>query len=416
MEYLEKYDVIVCGGGPAGTSAAIRAARNGAKVLLIERQGSLGGTWTVGLMTWLMDVQNKHGILDEIAEKLCNKGSRYQTDKKDFSFFPEDMKNVLEEMALDAGVSLLYHTTITGIIKTENNTVSGVTAESCTRHLEFRAPVIIDATGDGTVSAYAGCKYEMGREQTGELQPMSLMALVSGIAPETARPFCLNYENYPGEAQKNFHRYLEQHKISLSYSMPCLVHLKENLYSIFYNHEAVKSCDDPFEMTKVTLHSRWELKSMLAGLSKLEKAWENVFIVSTGEHIGIREGRRIHGHYYLTKEDLMEGRQFEDGICNVTFNVDIHDGSTHNRAWNHGGVTVKPYQIPLRSLIAADVKGLILAGRLISGDFYAHASYRVAGNILGIGEAAGVLAALSVSTGKLPEEVPYRKVQELLHL
>lgn len=416
MNCLEKYDVIVCGGGPAGTSASIRAAQNGAKVLLIERNGSLGGTWTAGLMTWLMDVKNKHGILDEISQKLRKKGSRYQTDKKDFSFLPEDMKNVFEEMAAEAGVSLLYHSTITGIIKNKNNTVAGVIVESYSKHFEFRAPVIIDATGDGVASFYAGCKYEIGKEQTGEIQPMSMMALIAGIAPETVRPFCLNYESFPGEAQKNFHCYLEQRKISLSYSMPGLVHLKDNLYSIFYNHETVKSCDDPFEITEATLHSRWELKNMLAQLSNLEKAWENVFIVSTGEHIGIREGRRIHGYYYLTKEDIMEGRQFEDGICNVTFNVDIHDNGIHNKAWNHGGITVKPYQIPLRSLIAADVNGLILAGRLISGDFYAHASYRVAGNILGIGEAAGILAALSVSMGKLPQEVPYRKVQELLML
>ena len=111
------------------------------------------------------------------------------------------------------------------------------------------------------------------------------------------------------------------------------------------------------------------------------------------EQIGIREGRRIKGRYTITSDDLITGAKFEDAVCRVNFNVDIHslDGEW-DKSWSDAGVKVKPYDIPLRSLIAKDVDGLMMAGRCISGDFFAHASYRVTGNAVAMGEAAGKVA------------------------
>jgi hypothetical protein len=139
--------------------------------------------------------------------------------------------------------------------------------------------------------------------------------------------------------------------------------------------------------------------------------WSKVRIVTTAAQIGIREGRRIHGLYSLTKEDLMRGAKFEDGVCTVNFVVDVHSlVKGEGGGYGNNGVKMKPYQIPLRSLIAKDVNNLMMAGRCISGDFYAHASYRVTGNAVPMGEAAGKIAAKAALTMRLPKEIKWNEV------
>jgi len=138
-----------------------------------------------------------------------------------------------------------------------------------------------------------------------------------------------------------------------------------------------------------------------------------VKIVATSSHIGVREGRRIHGLYTVTAEDLRTGARHEDAVCRVTFCVDIHSTRReHGGACGSAGIRVKPYDVPLRALIARDVRGLMLAGRCISGDFFAHASYRVTGNAVAMGEAAGKVAARAAATDRLPHQVPWAEVRE----
>lgn len=427
-----EYDVIVCGGGPAGTACSVRAAENGARVLLLERQGALGGTWTQGLMTWLMDVEGKKGFLGRLTEGVKALGSLYGQRKEDHSFSPEDMKYVMEREVWGAGVEVRYQTLVSQVIMEEDSPqegcraevvgrrkerplIRGVITQSKSGHEAFLAPVIVDATGDGDVAALAGCRYEMGKQGNGEVQPMSMIALVGGLRLEEVRSCCLNYENFPGEAQRHLGEVFEKHGISLSYAMPVLTHLKGDIYALSINHEYGIRCDDGKGISGAVYHARKEITEALARLARAEKCWSDMVLIYTADAIGVREGRRIQGEYRIIKEDMEAGRQFEDGICRVTFNADIHDTTASvNKSWNNGGIKVQPYQIPLRALIAADVTGLVLAGRMISGDFYAHASYRVGGNILAVGEAAGVLAALASLTHTAPQDVAYREVQDRL--
>ena len=130
----------------------------------------------------------------------------------------------------------------------------------------------------------------------------------------------------------------------------------------------------------------------------------------SAEQIGVRDGRRIVGRYVVNKEDLIKGARYDDAVVRATFGVDIHATTAdHNqKAATHAtGIKVKPYDIPLRALIAKDVDGLMMAGRCISGDFIAHASYRVTGNAVGMGEGAGVIAALAATSKRMPHEVPW---------
>ena len=132
-------------------------------------------------------------------------------------------------------------------------------------------------------------------------------------------------------------------------------------------------------------------------------------MLATAEQIGTREGRRIHGLYTITKDDLINGSGFDDAVCSVTAGVDVHSlarpENKHSQGAYNEGIRSRGYDIPLRSLLAADVYGLMMAGRCISGDFFAHSSYRMTGNAVPMGEAAGRTAAVAAKRNILPQEV-----------
>jgi hypothetical protein len=176
------------------------------------------------------------------------------------------------------------------------------------------------------------------------------------------------------------------------------------------NHEYGIKAWDAAEITAATVRARAEMNKMVANLRKLGGPWEGIQIVATAEQIGVRDGRRIQGRYTVLQEDLAKGARHDDAVVRVTFPIDVHAlTSDHNKkhAIMPQDIKMKPYDIPLRALIAKDVDGLMMAGRCISGDFIAHSSYRVTGNAVGMGEAAGVIAALAAASKRLPHEVPW---------
>jgi hypothetical protein len=174
---------------------------------------------------------------------------------------------------------------------------------------------------------------------------------------------------------------------------------------------------DADAISAATLRARAEVHRLVSGLRSLGGVWRDLRLVATGEQIGVREGRRIRGHYTVTAEDLLAGRRHEDAVCRVTFPVDVHatrlehGGSFEAVNRTHRSV---PYDIPVRALIARDVDGLLLAGRCISGDFLAHSSYRVTGNAVTMGQAAGALGALAARSGRRPQDVPWAEVRAAL--
>jgi hypothetical protein len=172
------------------------------------------------------------------------------------------------------------------------------------------------------------------------------------------------------------------------------------------NHEYGVQADDAEGITAATMRARAELNEIVNRLRKLGGCWKNLKLMDTSSRIGTREGRRIHGLYTVTSDDLRGGARHDDAVCRVLFGVDVHAPKRDApRAVEQPTVRSRPYDIPLRALIARDVDGLMMAGRCISGDFYAHASYRVTGNSAVLGEAAGRTAAAAARTDRLPQEV-----------
>lgn len=395
------YDVIVCGGGPAGIAASISAARTGSRTLLIETDGFLGGVWTAGLLSLVLDAggPGKGELMEELQQRLARMGGFHPRchEHKGFTYDAEIMKTVLEQMCLEAGVHVRLYTFVAGVIAGDS-LIRAVITESASGREAFTASMFVDCTGNGALSALAGCSYEIGHPETGKLQPASLIAVVSGV------PSSVDTENPEGAAPVG--ELLQLNGIKTSYQHPGFYGLPQaGSCSFAFNHEYGVSCDSAEDWTKASIQARSELFEVVAQIRRLP-GWSALQVAGTASRIGIREGKRIVGLYRVTVDDLKAGRAFADGICTVYFPVDIHalDKKTDS-GYSDSGVRMQPYQIPLRSLIAKDFTNLGIAGRCASGDFFAHASYRVTGNSVPMGEAAGMAAAEAVRLGISLHEV-----------
>ncbi|MBQ2735072.1 MAG: FAD-dependent oxidoreductase [Clostridia bacterium] len=399
-----KYDIIVCGGGPSGFAAAVSSARKGARTLLIEQGGCLGGFWTQGLLTWLIDTFDKGSLLDEVMERLERNadGKKFPNISR-FTADSEKTKLEFERMCKESGVDILYHTFVSDAV-TDQRSIKSVLTESKSGHVYFDATVFIDATGDGDLGYLCGASYEIGNEE-GVTQPMSLVAHVDGV---TISGTAYDSRYTPNkEAKARLLEDMANADIVPSYKSPLIAVLSEkyNTLGFMVNHEY--GCGlNAKDITEGTVHAREEIHTVADRLRKYGGVWKDLRVTATADMIGVREGRRIKGLYKITADDVAEGKTFDDGICTVTCKTDIHAlRPEKDKAFERKyGTTHPPYQIPLRSLISADFDNLMMAGRCISGDFAAHASYRVGGPAFRTGEAAGVCAAYCVENGIFPRD------------
>ena len=386
--------MLVCGGGPAGFAAALTAARHGAQTLLIERHPFLGGTWTAGALSIILDAYNKHGLIEEILARLARSGhsqiwarfSRYTV------YGMKGMKYLLDDMIAETKVQVLLYTHAAAVIR-DRNRIRGVITESKSGRQFIEAKIVIDATGDGDVASFAGCPYEKGRPSDGKMQPMTLMGRIGGYrgGPAHIQPLVDICRRAGWETSYS--------DITL-YPQPnqpgVFILMATHLYG-----DGTNAAD----LTAAEIRGRWEIRKTLEVLKQYGgDDWKDAFLIDTGPFVGIRETRRILGRYYLTIEDLKAGARFDDAICDVNFKVDIHyPDPKEGRGLTH--VDHKPYQIPYRCLLAKDIDNLMMAGRCISGDHIAFASYRVTGDAVPMGEAAGLAAAMALDAKVLPPSV-----------
>jgi len=405
-------DVIVCGAGPAGVSAAIAAARTGARVRLFEVHGCLGGIWTSGLLGYLLDF-NKPGFNAELVRKLRERDAVRGEGNNGLCYEPEEMKLLLEQLCQQAGVKIQLHTRVAAAYR-EGRQLKTIITESKSGRQAWQAPVFIDTTGDGDLGALAGCEFEIGESQSCPCQPMSMDMLL--VVKDAAQLEPYTHGSGSGqkravEAKTKMLEQLRQAGHEPSYGMPTLFPVRDNLMLAMMNHEYGVLPFDAAAVTEATLRARAELHQIVRRLRSLGGPWEGIQIAATPEQIGIRDGRRIRGRYVVNQQDLIQGARHDDAVVRATFSVDIHAVTPDASVYSNRGVKTRPYDIPLRALMARDVDGLMLAGRCISGDFIAHASYRVTGNAVAMGEAAGAVAALAAKSGRQPHDVPWSEGQ-----
>lgn len=399
-------DVMVCGAGPAGVAAAIRAGRAGARTRLVDVHGCLGGVWTAGLLSLVLDANKPHGLIPEIVGRLQRRQAHTTRRGPNFLYDPEQMKLVLEELCIEANVAIQYHTRVVDAKVNDARRLETVVTESKSGRQAWRAKVFIDCTGDGDLGALAGCEYQMGRPEDGATQPMSLMAIIAGPDPVESRQF---HDIAAADRKEALLAELKRGGHHPSYEAATLFHLRERLYALMINHEYGVSSVDAQAVTEATIRARREVNHAVQALRSLGGMWGDLVLVASAAHIGVREGRRLCGRATVTADDLAAGRQRADSVCRAKFGMDVHspDPQFSKSFDRRQRRAVLPYDIPYGALVAAGVDGLMMAGRCISGDFLAHSSYRVTGNAVTMGEAAGSAAAHCARNDCLPHEVKW---------
>ncbi|KPK85583.1 MAG: hypothetical protein AMS27_06875 [Bacteroides sp. SM23_62_1] len=404
---LKHWDVIIVGGGPGGVPAAVAAARNGIKVLLIERYGFLGGMATAALVHPYMTYKAGdqiiiRGLFKEFLDKL-QEGNAILDDRAHFD--AEPMKWILDRFVLDAGVDLILHSSAIGVLK-DKNEIKAVRIFYKEGTEDLSADVFIDATGDGDIAAWAGAQIEIGRESDGACQPMTASFRMANV----------KVEDIP--ANEEIFRLYDEAKVKGEIDNPredVLYFRSVHPDVIHFNTTRIigKSSLDSWQMTDAEIEGRRQVDEMVKFLKKYIKGFENSYLMKMGTQIGVRESRRVIGKYILTADDVLEARHFDDGIACASYNIDIHNPAGTGTELK----SLKPgtyYQIPYRCLVPNNVDNLIIASRCISADHAAHSSLRVQPIVWAVGQAGGTAAALCIKNKIKPEEVDAEELRNLL--
>jgi len=411
-------DVLVCGGGPAGFSAAVAAARAGARTLLVEQTNCLGGIATAGghnhlslYNDWSGDRRIVGGIAHEAACRVDAMGyGRYAGGQIDFEL--EGMKFALEQLAGEAGVELLYHTLFAEAI-VRNRQVVGAMVQNKSGRQAVLAGRVVDATGDADVAASAGAPWEMGRPGDGACQPATLMFLIGGVDWDRVKAWRTDYkmEHVWRQAQQAGDMEPFQSVIMGFWWTPT----RPDQVGINFTHLVGVDCTDAAGITAATIEGRRQAFHMIPVFRKYVPGMERCYLISTAALLGARESRRIVGRYVLTEQDLMRQCRWDDSICYGSFYIDIHNCTgpgMDEESWRPPKGFC--YQIPYRCIVPREVDGLLVAGRCISVTHRALGSTRVMAQCAALGEAAGAAAALSLHAGCSPAELDIRCLQQHL--
>lgn len=379
------FDVIVAGGGISGTMAAIAAAREGARTLLIERYSALGGMATLGLVqpitTWGLGRRYVVGgtgraMLDTLAARATDAATPMST------YGPvcdaEYLKFELECRALGAGVNLLYHSWVHGVELGADGSIERLRVLSKQGHTELTGSIVIDATGDADIAAASGVPCETGS------QGISLMMIIAGI--DRAR--C--------PEPKAIAAIYNTHRVGYR-GVAIFWHPRPD--AAYFNVTEVEGADglNPLDLTRATIECRRQAWQILDIFRTHVPGFDSAYMAQTAPALGVRETRRIIGSYRLTVDDVLAGREFGDGIARAGCPLDIH-GSENAGKGTYSGLR-RSYGIPYRTLISAGGRNLIVTGRPISADRVAHSSLRRMAPGFALGEAAGVAASMAVDTG-----------------
>ena len=409
------YDTVIVGGGFAGVGAAVASASNGASTLLIECSGELGGDITKAIVPQILDKQGKGGIIQRLYDKLnekgntsARKGARYDADGNKIQgtmTHLEYVKYHLEQFCREAGADVLLYSMMAGC-EVQDRRIERIAVATECGCVAIKAKTFIDATGNGLLAAMAGCEWEIGHPETSEPQPASSAMYITGLSEDAK-------STDSGEEKQAARKILADNGIDVSAEVALMHSTVDNVWMLTFNNQFGVMMDDQLKLSCAAIQARAECIEVLDKLYSIQ-TYKNAQLLQVSSHIGIREGKRIRGQYRLTIDDITEGKKFEDAICTVRFPVDIHSlNKDENAGYSRGNRTLA-YHIPYRALVPLGCDNLLLAGRCISGDFYAHASYRVAGCVAPMGEAAGYAAALCAKNGVAPISVDTHEITKYM--
>lgn len=411
------YDLIVCGGGFSGFAAAYAAAREGQRVLLVERGGCLGGVGTAGLVNDILG-QRRHengqlcqsvgGIFDQLERRLLAGGHAVDTKTVDpehnphgwlaglasgFLFDNEYMKAFLEDMLDEVGVELLYHTDVLDVVRT-GNWIEGVVIYNKSGLQLLRAIAFVDATGDGDVCRMACVPFDKGDEEGG-LAAASLEMHVEGVDREELERYMYETKDF------RFRAIIARLREQGVWNFPCEIFIsvklcRDDVFFINTIRQVGIDGTDARSLTAGTVEGRRENLALLDIMRAHFPGFAQARLRQIAPMIGIRETRRIRGDYVLTTTDLIEGTVFPDTIAVSSYGWDLPHPK-HPSLQPYAGIKRRsPYtHIPYRCLLPIGIENLIAVGRCISCEREVLGPVRVMGPCLAMGEAAGIAAALA---------------------
>lgn len=407
-----KYNLVVAGGGLTGVAAAVSAAREGLKVLLVEKSGCLGGAISNCLIypfmpfyTRMPEDGSKKYLSQGIFKEIKQRHEKYMPGCEDKEFNSEYIKLVFDEMAEQAGVDVLFHGVVYGV-KTDGRQITAVEITSKSRNITAEADFFVDATGDGELFYLAGCDFQLGRDGDGFCQPMTTCFRISGVDVELF-----------GKEKPRLQQLYKEKQASGEITNPrenILVFRFSNDVLHFNTTRIVKlNPTDPFDVSRAETLARRQIYEIICFLKENSKAFDNSTLISVAVDIGVRESRKLKGVHILTAEELIACTRFEDSVALGNYDIDIHSPTgtgTSHRYFADG----EYYTIPYRSLLPKEYDNLLVAGRCLSATHEAQASVRIMPICCCLGEAAGTAAATAFNSGKNAHTVDVKAVQAKL--
>lgn len=409
-----KYDIIiiVVGGGFSGVAAAVSAAREGSKVLLLEKSGFLGGAagncYVNPFMGYTTSMDGRRvrladGIFTEILDRLNEKGGLHRNRT---TFSEEILKLIFDGMTEESGVDVLFHAYLTGAQR-EGKTIKSVAVNGKGGEQTFCADYFIDATGDADLTALAGCAYRIGREEDGLCQPMTLCFRLSNVDVDLA------FQNTE-RINDLYRKFREDGKIqNPREDVLKMRHVADGVLHLNSTRVVKKSPFNLFDLSHAEREARRQMFELYCFLKENCEGFENSILLSSAPEIGVRESRMIDGLYTLTVDDLKACVKFEDSIAACNYDIDIHnpEGTGTSHYYFKEGTY---YTIPYRCLIPKDTDNLLVAGRCISGSHEAQASFRIMPTCCCTGQAAGTAAAVAVQDKTTAAGADIQKIQAIL--
>lgn len=408
----EAYEVIVAGGGPAGCAAAIAAARSGAKTLLLESNGMLGGAATAGLVNaWTPFSDGVRilygGIAQTVFQRTKEKMYHIANDALNWvSIDPEALKAVYDSLMAEYGVHVLFQSRLTQVEMAGEGRVSCVLVSNKSGLSAYRGRVYVDATGDGDLCAWAGAPYEIG-DTAGSVQPATHCFMLSNV----------DEYGYRGSGKMTMHPRNPDspiHKIAADprYGIPdkhlCSSFVGPGTMGFNAGHIWNVDSTNPESVSAGLVFGRKQAAAFRDGLAEyFPRAFANAFLAQTAPMLGIRESRRILGDYVFTLEDYLNRQSFPDEICRNNYFIDVHNTPEEVAASREGGWHSddrfekygpgESHGIPYRCLTPRGLRNVLTAGRCISCDHISQGSLRIMPACLTTGEAAGVAAAMAAA-------------------
>lgn len=434
-----QYDVVVVGGGPAGINAAIASGRAGAKTLLVERYGFLGGMSTVALVyPWMTFHTNSgnhviKGIAQEVVDRLMaiDGSPGHLRDTVGFTYtvtpyHPEKYKMVALDMLEEAGADVLVHSFVDKV-EVDGNKITSVNLTTKSGPIRVSAKQFVDTSGDADVAYLSGAPCLQGRDSDHQTQPMTMKFRMRGVnlqrIKEEMKSNPGNFyrktpiaelDELPLTGVQGFYKEWNESGIPINRDQVLFFAGPED-DEVLVNCTRVQGLDgtNVFDLSEGEKEGRKQMLMIAEFLQTKIPGFEKASISAVGSQIGIRETRRIEGLYALTLDDAVNGKKYEDTIALSGYPIDIHDptgkGVQANDIEGDGS-----YGIPYRCLVPKVIDNLLMGGRCISTTHEALATTRLTPSCMATGQAAGTAAALSIKDGVAPRDLDIDRLKSYL--